>query len=86
MPTAKLPREACHPEAFALQLLLLTVVSTGAAILVADIQDTRDMLASLSLSKTILVGNSDAGSFFNTEVLSAVDYGVGSLTENLRTS
>lgn len=34
------------------------------------------MLAGLNLAKTIPVGNSDAGSYFNTEVLSAVDYGV----------
>lgn len=34
------------------------------------------MLASLNLNKTIPVGNSDAGSYFNTKVLEAVDYGV----------
>jgi hypothetical protein len=34
------------------------------------------MLASLNLAKTIPVGNSDAGSYFNTKVLEAVDYGV----------
>lgn len=44
--------------------------------LVRYIKDTRDMLASLNLPKTIPVGNSDAGSFFSTEVLSNVDYGV----------
>ena len=34
------------------------------------------MLASMNLPKTIPVGNSDAGSYFNDQVLSAVDYGV----------
>ncbi|KAG6842031.1 hypothetical protein C0991_003557 [Blastosporella zonata] len=37
------------------------------------------MLASLSLSKNIPVGTSDAGSFFNTEVLSSVDYGLSNV-------
>lgn len=36
------------------------------------------MLKGLSLSKTIPVGTSDAGSYFNTQVLEAVDYGVSS--------
>jgi len=51
----------------------------GAALLIADIQDTRDMLASMNLPKTILVGNSDAGSYFNTEVLSSIDYGLSNV-------
>lgn len=54
------------------------VGNAGAKILIADIQDTRDMLKGLSLSKTIPVGTSDAGSYFNTQVLEAVDYGVSS--------
>ena len=54
----------------------LIVVQSGAAILLADIADTRTMLAGMNLDKTIPVGNSDAGSYFNTKVLSAVDYGV----------
>lgn len=48
----------------------------GAALLIADIQDTRSMLSGLSLSTTPQVGTSDAGSYFNTHVLQAVDYGV----------
>lgn len=48
----------------------------GAAILIADINDTKSGLSSLSLSKTVPIGNSDAGSYFNNQVLSAVDYGV----------
>jgi exo-beta-1,3-glucanase (GH17 family) len=53
--------------------------ATGAALLIADIEDTRDMLTSMNLPKTILVGNSDAGSYFNTEVLSAIDYGLSNV-------
>ena len=46
----------------------------GAAILIADIKDTRNMLKGLNLN--VPVGTSDAGSYFNTLVLEAVDYGV----------
>jgi hypothetical protein len=42
----------------------------------ADIQDTKQMLTDMNLDKHIPVGNSDAGSFFSTEVLTAVEYGV----------
>jgi len=48
--------------------------------LIADIADTRTTLGSLALSKTLLVGNADAGSYFNTLVLKAVDYGVRTLS------
>jgi hypothetical protein len=34
------------------------------------------MLSGLSLSTTLSVGTADAGSYFNNEVLGAVDYGV----------
>lgn len=51
-------------------------ITPGAAILTANIADTRQMLSRLNLNKTILVGNSDAGSYFNNLVLEAVDYGV----------
>ena len=54
------------------------LTTSGAAILIANIADTRQMLSGLNLNKTILVGNSDAGSYFNNEVLAAVDYGVSS--------
>jgi hypothetical protein len=50
--------------------------TTGSALLRADIEDTRNMLAGLGLTKKIPVGNSDAGSFFSTEILSSIDYGV----------
>ncbi|KAG9218850.1 hypothetical protein CCMSSC00406_0001036 [Pleurotus cornucopiae] len=56
-----------------------SVGAQGAAMLVRYIKDTRDMLASMNLPKTIPVGNSDAGSFFSTEVLSNVDYGLSNV-------
>ncbi|KAF5364275.1 hypothetical protein D9756_000750 [Leucocoprinus leucothites] len=56
-----------------------TVGQQGAAILKADIDDTRKMVESLQLSKTIQVGNSDAGSFFSKEVLQDVDYGMSNV-------
>ena len=46
----------------------------GAAILLGDINDTKQMLKSMNLA--LKVGNSDAGSYFNNEVLEDVDYGV----------
>jgi exo-beta-1,3-glucanase (GH17 family) len=51
----------------------------GAALIIANIEDTRDMLASMNLPKTIPVGNSDAGSYFNTQVLSSIDYGLSNV-------
>ncbi len=51
-----------------------SVGDQGAALLIADIQDTRSMLSSLGVS--IPVGTSDAGAYFNSKVLAAVDYGV----------
>ncbi|KAF8969199.1 glycoside hydrolase superfamily [Flammula alnicola] len=53
------------------------VGNTGAQILLADIQDTRSMLQALSVN--IPVGNADAGSYFNNEVLAAVDYGMANV-------
>ena len=52
------------------------VGNQGADLLIVNITDTRNMLKQLGLS--IPVGNSDAGSYFNTKVLEAVDYGVRS--------
>lgn len=51
----------------------------AAAALIPWINDTRTMLASLNLGKTIPVGNADAGSYFNTKVLEAVDYGMSNV-------
>ncbi|KAG2146123.1 glycoside hydrolase family 17 protein [Suillus bovinus] len=50
----------------------------AAAMLVPWINDTRSMLSSMGLSN-ILVGNADAGSYFNNEVLAAVDYGMANV-------
>jgi len=55
------------------------VGNAGAQILISNIQDTRSMLSGLNLQKTIPVGTSDAGSFFNTKVLEAVDYGMSNI-------
>jgi exo-beta-1,3-glucanase (GH17 family) len=55
------------------------VGNTGAATLIANIQDAQSMLSSLNLGKTIPIGNSDAGSFFNTKVLEAVSYGLANV-------
>lgn len=44
--------------------------------LIANITDTVNTLKSLNLNKHIPVGNSDAGAYFNTKVLEAVEYGV----------
>lgn len=55
---------------------LSELITLGAAILIANIADTRKMLSGLNLDKTIPVGSSDAGSYFNNKVLEAVDYGV----------
>jgi len=53
--------------------------NTGAKILIADIQDTRTTINSMNLPKHIPIGNSDAGSYFNTLVLEAVDYGMANV-------
>ncbi|TFK62258.1 glycoside hydrolase [Pluteus cervinus] len=51
----------------------------GAALIIADITDTRSMLTGLSLPSPMPVGNADAGSYFNTKVLQAVDYGMANV-------
>lgn len=56
-----------------------SVGNEGAAILIADINDTKSGLSSMKLSKTVAIGNSDAGSYFNNQVLSAVDYGMSNV-------
>jgi len=48
--------------------------NTGAEILLKNINDTRSMLSGMGVS--LQVGNADAGSYFNNEILAAVDYGV----------
>jgi exo-beta-1,3-glucanase (GH17 family) len=51
----------------------------GAALLIANITDTRNQLKALKLPKTLPVGNADAGSYFNNLVLAAVDYGMANV-------
>lgn len=55
------------------------VGNQGATILIADIQDTNTTLQGLSLPTVIPVGTADAGSYFNTEVLEAVNYGMSNV-------
>jgi exo-beta-1,3-glucanase (GH17 family) len=50
----------------------------AAAMLIPWINDTRSMLSTMGLSN-ISVGNADAGSYFNNEVLAAVDYGMANV-------
>ncbi|KAJ7261760.1 glycoside hydrolase superfamily [Mycena haematopus] len=54
------------------------VGNTGAAILIGDINDTRSMMSDLSLAN-VTIGTSDAGSYFNTKILQAVDYGMANV-------
>ncbi|KAI0696290.1 glycoside hydrolase [Cerioporus squamosus] len=53
--------------------------NTGAQMLLANVTDTRNALAALNLDKTIPVGTADAGSFFNTELLQNVDFGMSNI-------
>jgi exo-beta-1,3-glucanase (GH17 family) len=53
------------------------VGNTGAAILIADIQDTQSNLTTMGVK--IPVGTSDAGAYFNNEVMAAVDYGMANV-------
>ncbi|KAI0044169.1 glycoside hydrolase family 17 protein [Auriscalpium vulgare] len=55
------------------------VGNTGAQLLIADIQDTVSAIQALNLNKHIPVGTADAGAYFNTEVLSAVEYGMSNV-------
>jgi len=55
------------------------IADKGAAILLANIQDTRQMLDGMNLPKHIPVGNSDAGSYFSTKVLESVEYGLSNV-------
>lgn len=51
----------------------------GSALLISNITDTRNKLKALNLPKTLPVGNSDAGSYFSTLVLEAIDYGMANV-------
>ncbi|TFL05915.1 glycoside hydrolase [Pterulicium gracile] len=45
----------------------------------SNVKDTQDMLTALRLPKIMPVGTAEAGSFFNTEVLGMVDYGMSNV-------
>lgn len=53
--------------------------NAGAALLISNITDMRTQVAALKLAKTIPIGTADAGSYFNNEVLEAVDYGMSNI-------
>jgi exo-beta-1,3-glucanase (GH17 family) len=53
--------------------------NVGGQMLIVNISDTISTLNSLNLSKQIPVGTSDAGAYFNTLVLEAVDYGMSNV-------
>lgn len=50
--------------------------NTGATLIIADINDTKSNISSLGLNGSVAIGNADAGSFFNTQVLQNVAYAV----------
>ncbi|KZW02907.1 glycoside hydrolase [Exidia glandulosa HHB12029] len=51
----------------------------AAQYIATSVADTRTAVNALGLGKTILVGNSDAGSYFSTQVLEAIDYGLSNV-------
>lgn len=55
------------------------VGEAGAALLLPNITDTRQMIEGLNLGKTIPVGTADAGSYFSNTILENVDYGMSNV-------
>ncbi|KAI0760940.1 glycoside hydrolase [Trametes elegans] len=55
------------------------VGNQGATLLISNITDTRTAVEALNLGKTLPIGTADAGSYFNTEVLQAVDFGMSNI-------
>ncbi|KAI0029285.1 glycoside hydrolase superfamily [Vararia minispora EC-137] len=53
--------------------------NAAAALLVPNITDTRTKVNALGLSKTIPIGNAEAGAYFNNEILSASDFGMSNV-------
>ena len=53
--------------------------NTGAQMLLTNITDTRSAVAALNLDKTLPIGTADAGSYFNTELLENVDFGMSNI-------
>jgi exo-beta-1,3-glucanase (GH17 family) len=55
------------------------IASVGATMLKGFIDDSRSMLAGMNLDKNIPVGNADAGSYFNLQVLADVNYAMSNV-------
>ncbi len=53
--------------------------NVGAQMLLANVTDTRNAIEALNLDKKIPIGTADAGSFFNTELLQNVDFGMSNI-------
>ncbi|KZP31793.1 glycoside hydrolase family 17 protein [Athelia psychrophila] len=51
----------------------------GAALLKANIDDTRTMITNMNLNKHLTIGTADAGAFFNTLVLQDVEFGMSNV-------
>jgi exo-beta-1,3-glucanase (GH17 family) len=51
----------------------------GAALLKADIDDTRSMVSAMNLPTHVPIGTADAGAFFNTLVLEDIEYGMSNV-------
>ena len=50
--------------------------NVGAQLLITNITDAKTTFGGLGLSSTPPIGTADAGSYFNTQVLEQVEYGV----------
>lgn len=55
------------------------VGNAGAAMLIADMNDTRAGLAAMNLPKTLPVGTADAGAYFNTLVMENMAFGMANV-------
>jgi len=55
------------------------VGNQGAQILISYIQDTVKTIAAMNLPKALPIGNSDAGAYFNTEVLQNIQFGMANV-------
>lgn len=55
------------------------VGNQGGQLLITNISDTISTLSAMNLPKHIPVGTADAGAYFNTEVLQAVEYGMSNV-------
>jgi len=52
------------------------VGAQGAALLIPNITDMQSTIKSLNLQKHLPVGTSDAGAYFNTQVMGAIEFGM----------